>query len=157
MSAFDKLDAAMDAYDARKAEERSQAEARQLAADRFTAECSNFLTLTAHPVLEQIGNHLKMRGHDFSIQAPQGELRISLIVFPSGTGKAALGYGVRSDHPTFTIVGDSASQRLKFQTVIKFPSGGSRSGGDGDCSLKEATAEMLRDRVIRCIAQSFGG
>lgn len=167
MSLFDKLDAAMDAYEARKTADKQKADDRQAAGDRFLAEFSNFRELTAHPELERVGNHLHMRGHEFEVKEEEdkyGEnskrLKITLHVYPAGLGgKAGVSYGAPGGHhPQFSIMGDSSNRKVQFHGLITFPGGGSMmTTGLGECTLAEATAELVRTKAIDCIAKSFGG
>lgn len=80
MSSYDKLDAAMDAFDKRKAEEKEEASDKQIAVEKFRTDFATFRMKTAHPVFEDIGAHLQKRGHDFKVEMTA--LSTTLHVFP---------------------------------------------------------------------------
>ncbi|MFM0737053.1 hypothetical protein PQQ51_07380 [Paraburkholderia xenovorans] len=161
MDPFEQLDAALDAYDDRQVKVRSAAEQRQAEEDAFIAEFSNFRSITAHPVFEEIGNRLHQRGHEFEVvmndpptDASRTRIGITLHVYPAGTGGR---HGARSDHPQFTVNADPYSRKVKFHSVITFPGGGMQSGPDGgDYSLEDLSADVLRAKAIAVIAKSFG-
>lgn len=155
---FDKLDAAMDAFERKKEADKKATDAKQAAADQFFAEFSNFRALVAQPVLEEIGNRLKARGHDFRIAMDEREsglktktLTITLHVLPAHS----TAFTTRNEHPQFTIMGDSLSRKVQFHGVVVYPTGGLMSGGRGDCSLAEATPDFLRSKAVDCIAESL--
>lgn len=159
---FDKLDAAMDAFEQKKTDDKIAANSKQAATEQFVADFSNFRVLTAHPVLEEIGNRMKERGHDFSVEMGErdGGLSvkqptITLHVYPSTSDPAARLYGARHDHPQFTIIGDPRNLKVYLHGVVAYPTGGSMSGGRGECTLPEATANFIRDKAVDCIAESF--
>lgn len=161
-SPFDKLDAAMDAFDRKKVADKEAADARQLESDKFVAEFSNFRTFVAHPVFEELGNRMRARGHEFKVEMDDADsgtrskkLSITLHVFPTRVNAQAHGFGARTEHPSFTISGDSHTRKLNLSGVVVFPNGGMQSGPRGECTLNEATADYVRDQVVECIAASF--
>ncbi|CAE6879687.1 hypothetical protein [Paraburkholderia domus] len=160
MDPFDQLDAAMNAYDDRKVQARAAADQKRAEEDAFIAEFSNFRSITAHPVLEEIGNRLHQRGHEFQVEmndpvrgTGRRPIGITLHVYPAGTDGR---HATRSDHPQFTINGDPYSRKVKFHSVITYPGGGMQSGPEGtDYNLEELSADVLRTKAIAVIAKSF--
>lgn len=161
MDPFDQLDAAMDAYDERQVKARAAAEKKQTEEDAFIAEFSNFRTIVAHPVLEEIGNRLRQRGHEFQVtmndaprDATMKSIGITLHVYPAAAGGRS---ALRSEHPQFTVAAESYSRKVRFHSVIVSPGGGGmQSGPEGkECSLEELTADVLRATAIASITKSL--
>ncbi|WP_059799542.1 MULTISPECIES: hypothetical protein [Burkholderia] len=160
MNPFDKLDAAMDKFDELQSRARSEKEKKQTEQDAFIAEFSNFRAITAHPVLEEIANRLKQRGHDARVEmneaADSGKpFGITLNVYPGG-GEAEYKYTSTRDHPKFALQGDPISRKVKFYETITYPSGGMQGGPAGECWLAELSTDVLRAKAIDCIAKSLG-
>ncbi|AMP38718.1 MULTISPECIES: hypothetical protein [Ralstonia solanacearum species complex] len=154
MSSYDKLDAAMDAFDKRKAEEKEEAADKQIAVEKFRTDFAAFRMKTAHPVFEDIGAHLQKRGHGFKVEMTA--LSTTLHVFPAGREAQEYDSGHANQYPKITLIGDALDQKVHVHMVVSNRSG-MASTSEITLDLSDLTANSLRDLIVECLAKSFAG
>jgi len=154
MGAYDKLDAALNAFEKRKAEEEEEAADKQSAAETFRAEFAAFRTKTVHPVFEDIGAHLQKRGHGFKVEMTA--LSATLHVFPDAKEQPASLSERAAQYPKITLIGDALDQKIHVHMVVSNHNG-MASTSEITFDLRELTANTLRDLVVECLAKSFAG
>ncbi len=151
MGSYDRLDAAMDAFDKRKAEEREEATDKQIAMERFRTDFAAFRMKTTHPVFEDIGAHLQKRGHGFKVEMTA--LSTTLLVFPAGREAQEYDSGHANQYPKITLIGDALDQKIHVHMVVS-NRGGTSSTSEVVFDLSELTADSLRDLIVECLAKS---
>jgi hypothetical protein len=152
MSTFDKLDAALDAYDQHQAAIVRAAQTRESEDNQFLADFSKFCSGTAQPVLERIGKHLKDRGHDFQVKTDD-KPGIMLNIYLAGASRFdSRGAGI--SNPQFSIRCNVAGRKVEFSGVVVT---GNLVGNNsrGTYGLGDATADLVHEKATECIAESF--
>ena len=152
MSTFEKLDAALDAYDQYQATVARAAETRQLEDKQFLADFTNFCGQTARPVLERIGAHMRDRGHDFQVKADD-KPGVTLDIYLAGASRFD-SRGAVISHPQFSVRCNVTGRKVEFSGVVVV---GNMVGNNsrGTCELTDATAELVHEKAVECIAESF--
>jgi hypothetical protein len=152
MGNFDKLDAALDAYDQHLAAIARAAETRESEDNQFLADFGSFCTGTAHPALERIGKHLRDRGHDFQVKTDD-KPGIVLNIYLAGASRFdSRGAGI--SHPQFSIRCNVAGRKVEFTGVVVT---GNMVGNNsrGTYGLADVTADLVHEKATECIAESF--
>jgi hypothetical protein len=152
MSTFEKLDAALDAYEQHQAAVARAAETRELEDKQFLADFTSFCSATARPALERIGQHLRGRGHDFEVKA-DGKPGITLDIYLAGTSRLD-SRGAVISHPQFSVRCNVTGRKVEFSGVVVT---GNMVGNNsrGACGLADATADLVHEKAVECIAESF--
>jgi hypothetical protein len=152
MSTFEKLDAVLDAYDQHQATVAKAAENRERDDARFLADFTNFCNETARPALERIGLHLQTRGHDFQVKTDD-KPGVILDTYLAGTSRFG-SRGTVISHPQFSVRCNVTERKVEFSGVVVT---GNMVGNNnrGTCGLSDATAELVHEKAIECIAESF--
>lgn len=154
----DELDKYLDTYDRKQEErQRAQTEKRQQE-DAFLAQFTEFRRSVAKPVFEEIGAHLRKRGHDFEILEQEhtvdhngrtSDARIEFRFYPKGMDRSMLR---AHEGPSFTVIVSRTEKSLALHgsTITE---GGGMAGGRGNFTLETLTSERLRQELVKLVGE----
>jgi len=157
----EQLDKVLDAFDQKQHERKQVQNETRSREDAFLAQFSTFRTIVAHPLFEQVGNHLRSRGHDFDISQQDYELQhdgktrdasISLNIYPSGVERnLSSGHGM----PHFSVIASRSSRTVRLHGSNMMPGHGGSAGGRGEFKLEQLTNEILQKELVSLLAEVF--
>jgi hypothetical protein len=164
MSFNDELDGLLNNYDAKQDAHKQQMQTKQSQASQFTAEFSNFSKMTAYPIFEQVGNHLRGRGHDFKIEAQDDEphrnepyqqggghpARIELRIYPKGKESAA-----RDSLPAFRFICSKDERKVRIHVSTMMPGKGGHAGDQGKYSIEQLTPQTIQAELMKFFKEIF--
>lgn len=155
------LDNILNQYDKKQAEVQEVKERKQTEEEIFLEEFRRIRQNVIRPVLENIGNQLKSRGHDYEIEEPKNttdaqgrELppRIGMKIYPSGVERSVY----RSDStPNISFVAHTSRKNIYTHVSTMQPNRGGSAGARADLELNEINTETVETHVLKAISDIF--
>lgn len=156
MSDFDKLDAALNAYEQARKVKNGAADSQKTEKERFIAEVSNLLFIEVHQQLQFVGERLAAKGHDYDISRGDdvSQPSITLNFYRAGIETRASTYYESADHPRFTATGNPSSRMVDLTSTLK-DQGIVAETHLGEHNLSDNTALLVREAAIDFVTKAL--
>jgi len=157
------LDQLLDTYDRRREEAENSAQ-EQLDEERkflgaFRVCCDRII----HPAMEEIGEHLRSRGHGYSISSSDELVevdgrtippRITIQFYPAGIDRSEFTSGADTPHVSF--VANRSMEQLWIHQCNMAPGIGGSAGSKGEVSLKEINRDFVQEQIVAMVQDVLG-
>ena len=152
----------LDRYDQRKDEHQSKMAAIAREEEAFLEEFAKFRELTAYPLFETVAQHLRERGHDFSVEQKDYDVSeygsakdalIAITIYPAGMPRHS-----RAVHefPAFSITASKGTRLVRLHRNVVNPGGGSSLTLPDELELHMVTAEVVQRELLKLLGEVFG-
>jgi hypothetical protein len=146
-------------YDEEQSGAMKQAQETQTAQEELLQSFGQLRTAVIRPIMEDIGTVLQTRGHDYKIveedvstDAPgtQQDVMISMYIFPSRAGAPSTTRELLH-FPRISFRSDPYWRRIIVQTSNVTLTYGGLSGGRGEYSISQVTAEFVEKELVQIV------
>jgi hypothetical protein len=146
-------------YDEEQSGAKKQARETQTAQEELLQAFGHLRTEVIRPSMEAIGTVLQTRGHEYKIveedvstDAPgtQQDLMISMYIFPSRAGAPSTMRELLH-FPRISFRADPYWRRIIVQTSNVTLTYGELSGGRGEYSISQVTAEFIEKELVQIV------
>ena len=145
------LDALMDKYGQRLEQTKREQEQIKVEEDAFLSEFKRLRKETIFPVMEDIGNQLKTRGHDYRISEEEETIdlegrtrdaKITMNIFPAGVNRSAY----RSENtPSISFIATRYKKKIWVHGSNIMPNRGGSAGPFGHAERPRSQAPAGRE------------
>jgi len=156
-----RLGALMNKYDQRLKEAKEVKRQREAGGDVFLKEFERLQKEIIRPVMEDIGNELKTRGHKYRISEKEEssdsegrvlDARISMSIFPSGINSSA--YGSES-FPSISFIATKWKRKIWVHENTMVPGRGGHGGSIGEFDSEEITGSIVEEKILEVLKKIF--
>jgi hypothetical protein len=145
-------------YDEEQSGAKKQAQETQTAQEELLQAFGHLRTEVIRPSMEAIGTVLQTRGHDYKIveedvstDAPgKQDVMISMYIFPSRAGAPSTTRELLH-FPRISFRADPYWRRIIVQTSNVTLTYGELSGGRGEYSISQVTAEFVEKELVQIV------
>jgi hypothetical protein len=146
------IDTLFNGYEARKAEQQKKSQAQKQKEDRFLKEFYSIREKVVKPAMEEIGEMLKARGQNCSIQ----EYNES-IDHEGKTKDAQIGiYFLLPKEQHVSFIATRYKEKVWVHESTIGPTRGGHSGNAGEYPLEQITTELVQRKVMKVLKELFG-
>ena len=151
----------MDKYEQRLEEAKKRQEQIKSEEDVFLSEFTRLRKEVIHPRMEDIGNPLKERGHDYRISEEEESVdlegrtrdaRITMNIFPAGVDRSAY----RPENtPSISFVATRYKKKIWAHSSNIMPNRGGSAGPRGEFNAEEITSDVVEREVLGVLKEIF--
>ncbi len=155
------LDVLMDKYEQRLEEAKKRQEQIKSEDDVFLSEFRRLRKEVIYPRMEDIGNQLKARGHDYQISDEEESVdlggrtrdaRITMNIFPAGVDRSAY----RPENtPSISFIATRYKKNIWVHGSNMMPNRGGSAGSRGEFNAEEITSDMVEGEVLGVLKEIF--
>jgi len=152
-SLFDEL---MDKYDRKREEDKLAMAREKTEAEKFWLEFNQLRQEVIKPVMKEIGNMLRERGHSFRISEDESlfdgagqaqEEKITMSVIPSG---------LEADNTSRIALTATARRKIRFyHDIICLATDSRESGTIAEFWVTEITPDVIENKIIEVLRKIF--
>ena len=148
------LDVLIDKYGQRLAEAKKRQEQTKVEEDVFLTEFKRLRKKVIHPVMKDIGNRLKKRGHEYRISEQEESVdsegrtrnaKITMSIFPKGVDRSAYG---PENTPSISFIATRDKKKIWVHGSSIMPARGGTSGSRGEFNAAEITTDAVEGEVL---------
>jgi hypothetical protein len=134
---------------------------KEVEEDAFLKEFERLQKDTIRPVMEDIGNQLKTRGHEYWISESEESLnsegrvldaRISMSIFPSGFDNAK--YRAES-FPSVSFMAAKYRRKVWIHGSTMMPGRGGHGGSIDEFNAEEITSSVVEEKILEVLKEIF--
>lgn len=157
---IDKLNSALDKYDQKQNEIKKSNEKKktehEIYLDNFKQKCKDVI----RPTMEEIGNIIKERGHQFKIKQNDESIdrdrkttaaRIELEIYPEGKQPDY----INLSFPHISFIAGTYDNKTYDHISTMMPGRGGSTGKRNEYELSEITKEVVQEKIINLITECF--
>ena len=151
----------MDKYGQRLAEGKKRLEQIKVEEDVFLTKFKRLRKKVIHPVMKDIGNQLKKRGHEYRISEQEESIdsegrtrnaKITMSIFPKGLDQSAY----RPENtPSISFIATRDKKKIWVHGSSRMPSGGGTAGSRGKFNAAEITSGIVEREVLGVLKEIF--
>lgn len=158
-----KLDDLMDRYEQALKRGTQIREKQEKEDDGFLAQFEQIRKSVIRPVMEDMGNALKTRGHDYDVSEADrfsestgvgGRInlacKISMEIFSAGIDRVSY---TSANTPLISFTASSSKKRVLIHASNMTPGREGRSGPHGELDMKEITREKVEVMILELIGE----
>jgi hypothetical protein len=155
------LDVLMDKYGQRLEEAKKRQEQIKSEEDVFLSEFKRLRKEVIFPEMEDIGNHLKVRGHDYRIAEEEESLdsegrtrdaKITINIFPAGVDRSAYR---PEDTPSISFIATRYEKKIWVHGSNMMPNRGGSAGSRGKFNVEEITSDIVEREVLKVLKEIY--
>lgn len=155
------LDSLMEKYEQKLAEAQKRQEQSKSKEDAFLNEFKRLQKDVIRPVMEDIGNQLKARGHHYRIDTEEKSVdsggrsrdpKISIYIFPTGTNP--IGYSPDRT-PSVSFIATGYKKKIWVYGSDMMPNSGGSSGSIGEFNAEEITNDLVEKKILEVFKRVF--
>ena len=148
------LDVLIDKYGQRLAEAKKRQEQTKVEEDVFLTEFKRLRKKVIHPVMKDIGNRLKKRGHEYRISEQEESVdsegrtrnaKITMSIFPKGVDRSAYG---PENTPSISFIATRDKKKIWVHGSSIMPTRGGTAGSRGEFNAAEITTDAVEGEVL---------
>jgi hypothetical protein len=156
------IEGILDGFNSRVEAARREAERRMIERRIFLAEFSERMRTVIRPTMEQVGDLLTSRGHEFEITEEEESVEangktanaaITLRIYPYAERPAHTQLG---GCPHLAIRANSPRNTIYVHESIMMPGSGGHAGTAGEYELDAVTADMVEQHILSVLVRTLG-
>jgi len=151
----------MDKYGQRLAQGKKRLEQIKVEEDVFLTKFKRLRKKVIHPVMKDIGNQLKKRGHEYRISEQEESVdaegrtrnaKITMSIFPKGLDQSAY----RPENtPSISFIATRDKKKIWVHGSSIMPTRGGTAGSRGEFNAAEITGDAVEREVLGVLKEIF--
>ena len=157
-----KLKSIFDKYDKKQAETKIEQERVKSEHELFLESFDKIIAETIRPTMEELGEAIKARGHNFEItesketQDGQGRTTGATIRIEIHSNGQRPRFGQVGDRPALTFIAGTYDNKLCSHVSTMMPGRGGSAGKRKDYNIADITKDVVEEEIIHLLNECFG-